>query len=97
MLSVLSRRAAKRASSSLVDTEIKLEWRSNRATILSCGGGERGVEEFGAGRDRGVTWPREANSLVVMVGCGLVLRAWCVVEDLFDKSPNVIREDIGNS
>ena len=39
-LSMLSRRAAKRASLSLVDTEIKLEGRSSRAATHPCGGGE---------------------------------------------------------
>jgi hypothetical protein len=40
LLSMLSRNAAKQASFSLVNTGIKLEGRSSRATALLCGNGE---------------------------------------------------------
>ena len=39
---------------------------------------------------------REVKYLVIMVGCSLLLRVGCELEDMFYRLANVTRDDIGN-
>ena len=94
-LSMLSRRAAKRASLSLVDTETKLERRSSRAATLA-------LERWRRRRVGIVSRPRDnifeyhGWLWLAVVGCCVVAYlSNCTYVDKLNKVSNVTREDIG--
>ena len=95
-LSMLSRRAAKRASLSLVDTETKLERRSSRAATLA-------LERWRRRRVGIVNRPRDnifgyhGWLWLAVVGCCVVAYlSTCTYVDKLNKVSNVTREDIKN-